>query len=331
MNTQKEVVAGIDLGGTHTKIGIVDRDMNFYGDKVINTNMNSFEQWVEDVSICITDICRNHDGITFVGLGLGAPNANPFTKCMENPANLHGWANDENRGILNVKKAFEEALGIKYVAVDNDANAAAFGEKCYGGAKNMQDFIVITLGTGVGAGIYVHNQLVYGRTGVAGELGHVIIKKDGRLCGCRRRGCLETYCSATGVARTMLELLSDDRQTPTSLRSISPNRLSSRLIYEAALNGCELSKKCFKITGTLLGEALADFACFSSPETFFLTGGLARSGDFILEPTIKAFKENLCFVYEGKVNIMLSEIMNKNPAILGAAALVWSELTNTHE
>ncbi len=326
MGTKKNVVAGVDLGGTHTKIGIVDRDMNFYGDKVINTNMNSFNQWVQDVSTCIKDICKNNQDIVLAGLGLGAPNANPFTKCIESPANLQSWANTENKGILDVKATFEKYLGIKTIALDNDANAAAFGEKCYGGAKKMKDFIVITLGTGLGAGIYIHDQLVYGYTGIAGELGHVIVEKGGRFCGCRRRGCLETYCSATGVARTMLELMADDRSIDTPLRNVEPNKMSSRLIYEEALKGCELSKRCFDVTGEILGRALADFTCFSSPEAFFITGGLARSGDLILNPTIASFEANLCFPYKGKVKVALSEIMNKNPAILGAAALAWNEL-----
>ena len=297
---------GIDIGGTNTVVGLVDKAGNVLGtDSVKTQSLPVLEEYVKTVSKLAKDlIAKNNVSIDdIVGLGIGAPNANYYTGNIEMAPNLP-WKQDK----VPLAKMFREELNIP-VTITNDANAAALGEKMYGVAKDMDNFIMITLGTGVGSGIVINGQLVYGHDGFAGELGHVIIERNGRLCGCGRRGCLETYCSATGIVRTAKE-----RNTPF---------LTSKDIYDAAVKGDETAIDIFKETGTRLGRALADMVVFSSPEAFVLFGGLAKAGDFIVKYTKEAMEEAIMPIFKGKVKILLSTMKDADAAVLGASALAW--------
>ena len=297
---------GIDIGGTNTVVGLVDKAGNVLGtDSVKTQSLPVLEEYVKTVSKLAKDlIAKNNVSIDdIVGLGIGAPNANYYTGNIEMAPNLP-WKQDK----VPLAKMFREELNIP-VTITNDANAAALGEKMYGVAKDMDNFIMITLGTGVGSGIVINGQLVYGHDGFAGELGHVIIERNGRLCGCGRRGCLETYCSATGIVRTAKE-----RNTPF---------LTSKDIYDAAVKGDETAIDIFKETGTRLGRALADMVVFSSPEAFVLFGGLAKAGDFIVKYTKEAMEETIMPIFKGKVKILLSTMKDADAAVLGASALAW--------
>lgn len=297
---------GIDIGGTNTVVGLVDKAGNVLGtDSVKTQSFPVLEEYVKTVSKLAKDlITKNNVSIDdIVGLGIGAPNANYYTGNIEMAPNLP-WKQDK----VPLAKMFREELNIP-VTITNDANAAALGEKMYGVAKDMDNFIMITLGTGVGSGIVINGQLVYGHDGFAGELGHVIIERNGRLCGCGRRGCLETYCSATGIVRTAKE-----RNTPF---------LTSKDIYDAAVKGDETAIDIFKETGTRLGRAFADMVVFSSPEAFVLFGGLAKAGDFIVKYTKEAMEESIMPIFKGKVKILLSTMKDADAAVLGASALAW--------
>ena len=297
---------GIDIGGTNTVVGLVDKEGNVLGtDSVKTQSFPVLEEYVKTVSKLAKDlIAKNNVSINeIVGLGIGAPNANYYTGNIEMAPNLP-WKQDK----VPLAEMFREELNIP-VTITNDANAAALGEKMYGVAKDMDNFIMITLGTGVGSGIVINGQLVYGHDGFAGELGHVIIERNGRLCGCGRRGCLETYCSATGIVRTAKE-----RNTPF---------LTSKDIYDAAVKGDETAIDIFKETGTRLGRALADMVVFSSPEAFVLFGGLAKAGDFIVKYTKEAMEEAIMPIFKGKVKILLSTMKDADAAVLGASALAW--------
>lgn len=297
---------GIDIGGTNTVVGLVDKEGKVLGtDSVKTQSFPILEEYVKTVSKLAKDlIAKNNVSIDeIVGLGIGAPNANYYTGNIEMAPNLP-WKQDK----VPLAKMFREELNIP-VTITNDANAAALGEKMYGVAKDMDNFIMITLGTGVGSGIVINGQLVYGHDGFAGELGHVIIERNGRLCGCGRRGCLETYCSATGIVRTAKE-----RNTPF---------LTSKDIYDAAVKGDETAIDIFKETGTRLGRAFADMVVFSSPEAFVLFGGLAKAGDFIVKYTKEAMEEAIMPIFKGKVKILLSTMKDADAAVLGASALAW--------
>ena len=248
-------------------------------------------------------------------MGVGAPNGNYYNGTIEFAPNLP-W-----KGVIPLSAMFEDKLGIP-TALTNDANAAAIGEMTYGAARGLRDFIMITLGTGVGSGIVVNGQLVYGHDGFAGELGHVIVERDGRICGCGRKGCLETYCSATGVARTAREFLVA-RSEPSLLREIPAEEIVSKDVYDAAIKGDKLALEIFEYTGTILGRALADFVAFSSPEAIVLFGGLAKSGDLIMKPIQKALEENVLKIYAGKTKLLLSQLKDADAAVLGASALGW--------
>ena len=297
---------GIDIGGTNTVVGLVDKEGNVLGtDSVKTQSFPVLEEYVKTVSKLAKDLIAKNNGSIddIVGLGIGAPNANYYTGNIEMAPNLP-WKQDK----VPLAKMFREELNIP-VTITNDANAAALGEKMYGVAKDMDNFIMITLGTGVGSGIVINGQLVYGHDGFAGELGHVIIERNGRLCGCGRRGCLETYCSATGIVRTAKE-----RNTPF---------LTSKDIYDAAVKGDETAIDIFKETGTRLGRAFADMVVFSSPEAFVLFGGLAKAGDFIVKYTKEAMEEAIMPIFKGKVKILLSTMKDADAAVLGASALAW--------
>lgn len=316
-NMEKPYVVGIDIGGTNTVFGIVDARGNILSIGSVKTQAyTQIEDYVDAVCSNLLPLIESQGGVEKIkGIGIGAPNGNYYSGTIEFAPNLP-W-----KGVIPLAALFEERLGIP-TALTNDANAAAVGEMTYGAARGMKDFIVITLGTGVGSGIVINGQLVYGHDGFAGELGHVIIRRDGRLCGCGRKGCLETYCSATGVARTAREFLTA-RTEPSLLRDIPAEDIVSKDVYDAAVKGDELAKEIFRFTGNILGEAIADFISFSSPEAIILFGGLTKSGDYIMKPVAESIEANVLNIYKGKTKLLVSELKDSDAAVLGASALAW--------
>ena len=314
---RKPYVIGLDLGGTNSEFGIVDANANIIASTRVKTaGHGDAIQYVDDCVAALRPIIEEVGGIGKIhAMGIGAPNGNYYTGCIEFAPNLP-W-----KGTIPLAQLFSERLGIP-VRLTNDANAAAIGEMQYGAAKGMQNFIMITLGTGVGSGIVINGQLVLGCDGLAGELGHVIVEKNGRQCGCGRKGCLETYCSATGVARTAREIV-EKSDKPTLLRDIPLNKIESKDVAIAASKGDEVARQIFAETGRILGEACADFAAFSSPEAFIFFGGLAKAGDLIMDPIKKAYEENVLKIYQGKAKFLLSELDGAGAAVLGASALGW--------
>ena len=315
--TMKSYVVGIDIGGTNTKLGIVDSRGTVLAKDSIKTNKHQrIEDYIQDLHQAFLSLVesQNLDG-EIVGIGVGAPNANYFKGTIEGAVNLP-W-----KGVVPFVKLMEEVFHIP-VRITNDANAAAIGEMTYGLARGVKDFIMITLGTGVGSGIVANGQLVYGSDGNAGELGHVIVRPNGRLCGCGRSGCLETYTSATGVARTAREFLELQR-VESLLRRIPVQDITSKDVYDAAMAGDALAKEIFEYTGKILGEAFASFVAFSSPKMIVLFGGLTHAGDLIMRPIKEAMEDNLLNIYKGKVELVLSQLNEADAAILGASALGW--------
>lgn len=317
VNMEKPYVVGMDIGGTNTVFGVVDSRGNVLASDSIKTQEHEeIDEYVDAVCKKLIPLLQQFGGAEkFKGMGVGAPNGNYYKGTIEFAPNLP-W-----KGVIPLAAMFEDKLGIP-TALTNDANAAAIGEMTYGAARGLRDFIMITLGTGVGSGIVVNGQLVYGHDGFAGELGHVVVERDGRLCGCGRKGCLETYCSATGVARTAREFLVA-RSEPSSLREIPAEEIVSKDVYDAAIKGDKLALEIFEYTGTILGRALADFIAFSSPEAIILFGGLAKSGDLIMKPIQKAMDENVLKIYAGKTKLLLSQLKDADAAVLGASALGW--------
>lgn len=314
----KPYVVGIDIGGTNTVFGIVDARGQVLASNSIKTRKHSnINDYIDELHHELTKLMEATSTVNKIhGIGIGAPNGNFFTGMIEDGVNLP-WPTP-----IPLAQLVNEKFGIP-VAVTNDANAAAIGEMTYGVARGLKDFIMITLGTGVGSGIVINGQLVYGHDGFAGELGHVISKRNnGRLCGCGRTGCLETYCSATGVARTAREFL-EIRHEPSILRNIPVDEITSKDVYDAAMAGDPIAKEIFEYTGEILGEALADFTVFSAPEAFVLFGGLAKAGDLILKPVRNSMEKNMLSIWKGKVKILLSELKEADAAILGASALGW--------
>lgn len=319
MNTNKPYVIGVDLGGTNTVFGIVNANGEVIAENSIRTQeYPTVEAFVKAGCDCLQPIIDQVGGIDRIkAMGIGAPNGNYYHGTIEHAPNLP-W-----KGIIPLADMFSQALGIP-VALTNDANAAAIGEMIYGAAKGMKNFIVITLGTGVGSGIVINGQLVYGHDGFAGELGHVTMVRgeEGRPCGCGRKGCLESYCSATGVARTAREILAKSSE-PSILRDIPAEQITSRDVAIAADKGDKVAQDIFKFTGKMLGEACADFAAFSSPEAFIFFGGLTNAGHLIMDP-IKATYDNCVLpIFKGKAQFLVSGLMNANAAVLGASALGW--------
>ncbi len=313
----KPYVLGIDIGGTNTVFGIVDARGNVLASSSIKTQKHSnFNDYLEELHTEASRLIDAYDATDKIqGIGIGAPNANYYTGRIDNAVTLP-WPS------LPLAQLVSEKFGIP-VAITNDANAAALGEMTYGAARGLKDFIMITLGTGVGSGIVINGQVVYGHDGLAGELGHVIIKRNnGRLCGCGRTGCLETYCSATGVARSAREFL-EIRTEPSLLRNIPVEEITSKDVYDAAVQGDQIAKDIFTYTGTLLGEAMADMMVFSSPEAFILFGGLAKSGDMLMRPLKEAMDKNILSMFKGKPKVILSELKEADAAVLGASALGW--------
>lgn len=314
----KPNVVGIDIGGTNSVFGIVDAQGNVLASNSIKTQAYPvLEEYINALGNGILDLVAKNGGIEKIkGIGVGAPNANYYTGNIEHAANLP-W-----KGIVPFAKMLSEKVGVP-VTLTNDANAAAIGEMKYGAARGMRDFIMITLGTGVGSGVVANGQLIYGHDGNAGELGHVIVRRDGRPCGCGNKGCLETYTSATGVARTAKEMLQNRAGEDSLLRKIELDKITSKDVFDAAMAGDAIAKDIFAFTGQILGEALADFVKFSSPEAFVLFGGLAKAGDLLLNPLKKAMDDNLMPVFKGKVKVLFSEMKDADAAVLGASALAW--------
>lgn len=324
MNSQqgiKPYVIGLDLGGTNSVFGIVDSRGEIKATTSIKTQgYNNAEDYVDAAVEGLQLIIDQVGGIdTIKAMGIGAPNANFYKGTIEYAPNLV-WANTT---IVPLAQMFSERLNNIPVAMTNDANAAAIGEMTYGVARGMKNFIMITLGTGVGSGIVVNGQLLYGHDGFAGELGHVtMVRKDGRTCGCGRTGCLETYCSATGVARTARELLSKTER-PSLLRELDPEKITSLDVSIAAGKGDEIANEIFKFTGKMLGEACADFASFSSPEAFIFFGGLVKAGDLIMNPIKEAYDAHIMKIFKGKAQFLVSSLDGASAAVLGASAIGW--------
>ncbi len=328
MNTKQEnrnaaaamepLAIGIDIGGTGTKFGIVDRVGNllFSGEMSTRNHMDVLP-YIDELYENIAPLIEQAGGIGRIkGIGIGAPNGNYYKNTIEYAANLP-W-----KGIIPFGKMAEDKFKLP-VVLTNDANAAAIGEMMYGAAQGMNDFIMITLGTGVGSGIVANGKLVYGHDGFAGELGHTIIIPDGRLHeGTQKRGSLESYASATGVRLSAIEFMQKSDK-PSLLRAIPHHEIDSKKVYEAAIEGDELAKEIFDFTGKILGMALANFVMFSSPEAIVLFGGLTKAGEFILKPTREHMEANLVQVFQNKVKILVSHLKESDAAILGASALVW--------
>jgi len=312
---------GVDIGGTNTKFGIVDREGKILKQGRMLTNaQETVQSFISELYDHLSPLIKKTGGVSqFAGIGIGAPNGNYYTGNIEYAANLK-W-----KGIVPLAAMLQEKFSMR-VKLTNDANAAAAGEQQYGCAKGMRDFITITLGTGVGSGIFINGKIVLGHDGFAGELGHTIIRPGGRLHkGTGIRGPLEAYASATGVRETALEMLKENPSTPSMLREINPTNLTSEKVYECAVAGDKIALDIFQFTGQILGEALANFVMFSSPEAIVLFGGLTKAGDLILNPTREAMEANLVQVFKNKVKLVFSNLKEADAAILGASALVWEE------
>jgi len=315
----KGYVVGVDIGGQSAMIGIVDRRANILARSRMDTKVYGeadAEKFMDDLCANIRKIAEHVDWDNIEGIGIGAPNGNYYQGTIEGAANLP-WG----KGIVPLRDYIAKKTG-KPVTVTNDANAAAIGEMHYGNAKGMTNFIEITLGTGVGSGIVVNGQMVYGHDGFAGELGHTCaVRYNGRQCNCGKVGCLETYASAIGVARTAREWL-DMSDEPSTLRSLEV--ITSKDVYDAAIAGDSIAKKVFEFTGQKLGESFADFVAFSTPEAIILFGGLAEAGDLIMKPIVEAMEANLLSIWKGgKVKVLRSGLKDSDAAILGAGALAW--------
>lgn len=315
----KQYVVGIDIGGTNSVFGVVDaRGTILYSGAIKTGKYTDIDDYITELGKGLDLVIDQAGGRENIkGVGVGAPNGNYFSGCIEFAPNLP-W-----KGKIPLAQLISDKLGGIPVTLTNDANAAAIGEMTYGVARGMKDFIVITLGTGVGSGIVIGGNLVYGHDGFAGELGHVIVRRNnGRLCGCGRHGCLEAYTSATGVARTAREYL-EIRKDESLLREIDPDEITSKDVFDAAMKNDKIALEIFEATGTMLGEAFADFVAFSSPEAIILFGGLARAGDLIMEPIKRSMEKNMLKVFEGKTKLLFSQLKESDAAVLGASALGW--------
>jgi glucokinase len=311
---------GIDIGGTGTKFGIVDKDGNvLFSGEMSTKKHKEIEGFIDELHGLLGELIEKAGGIgKFRGIGVGAPNGNFYTGNIEYAPNLP-WS-----GIIPIAKMMSDKFQLP-VTLTNDANAAAIGEMMYGAAKGMRDFIMITLGTGVGSGIVANGQVMYGHDGFAGELGHTIVIPDGRMHqGTGKRGSLESYASATGVRLTALEMLENSTED-SLLRTADKETLDSKVVYDAAIKGDKLAMEIFEFTGKILGLALANAVMFSSPEAIILFGGLTKSGDLILKPTRRHMEENLIQVFQNKVKILVSHLKESDAAILGASALAWEK------
>lgn len=314
----KSLVIGLDLGGTNSVFGVVDSKGEIIATTSIKTQAYpSVDQYIMESVKAIKQIAEQVGGMEKIrAMGIGAPCGNYYKGTIEHAAHLV-WA----KGIVPLANMFVNELGIP-VVVTNDAKAAAMGEMKYGVAVGMTNFVELTLGTGVGSGIVANGQLIYGFDGFAGELGHMIVEPDGRPCGCGRKGCLETYCSATGVVRTAIAMLEESPEA-TSLRDIATDKLTSYEVYKAAMAGDAMAQEVFKQTGRRIGIACANIATFLSPEAFIFFGGLAQAGELLLHPIEEAYNENVLSLYKGKARFLMSGLDGAKAAILGASAIAW--------
>lgn len=318
---QKQFVVGVDIGGQTSKIGLVDARGDVLFQNVIRTDIYGedagayVKDLAEAIKACVEQGGKQLEEVR--GVGVGAPNGNYYTGEIAFAPNIVWAANHA----VPFSKLLSEALDGMPVSLTNDANAAAVGEMAYGAARGMKNFIMITLGTGVGSGIVIDGKVVYGSDGFAGELGHTCVeRKNGRPCGCGKTGCLEAYCSAMGIARTAREWLQATDE-PSSLRDL--DSISSKDIFDAAKAGDAMALRLFEYTGTILGRSFADFVAFSAPEAIVLFGGLARAKEFLYEPMKRAMEDNLLKIWKGKVQIVFSQLKESDAAILGASALAW--------
>lgn len=314
-----KIVVGVDIGGTNTVFGFIDEDGNNLAHSSIPTKRYSIvSDYINELAKQIRAL-KNvlTEDIEIIGIGIGAPNANYYTGEIMYAANLP-W-----KTVIPLAKMMKSHFNVPIV-VTNDANAAAVGEMVFGGAKGMKDFIVITLGTGLGSGIISNGELVYGHNGFAGEVGHIEVAVGGRECGCGGKGCLETYVSASGVKRTVYKFLAED-MSDSELRIIPFHGLSAKMVSEAAQKGDVIAQKTFEHTGKMLGKALANVVAVTGPEAIFLFGGLAKAGDLLFEPVKRHFEENVLKYFKGMVKILPSAL-SSNAAILGASALIWKKL-----
>lgn len=320
----QKLAIGIDIGGQSSKCGVVTHDGTILCQSVVTSLIDSFDEYLTLLANTVKDLVRQTaDRGTVAGIGIGAPNANRLDGTIRYAPNLK-WARgaDGKPGVVYLADRLQEATGL-HVRITNDANAAARGERTYGVAKGIDDFIMLTLGTGVGSGIISHGRLVYGHDGFAGELGHVCVEQDGRQCNCGLKGCLETYASAMGVARTAREFLKKD-SGKSILHNLDPEKISSKDIYEAAVQGDSLAKEIFTYTGRILGRAMGDFVKFSSPQAIVLFGGLTKSREFFHDDMVKAMNDNLMQIWKGQIQILYSSLKESDAAILGASSMVWS-------
>lgn len=318
----RQAAIGIDIGGTNTVMGLVDKDGKVIDQKSIPTDTQPdykiyMDALCDAVKVLIAD---NDQDLEIMGIGLGAPNGNYYNGTIEFAPNLNF------EGVVPVVDYIKSKFDYPHIVLTNDANAAAIGEMIYGGAKGMKDFIMITLGTGVGSGIVVNGEMVYGHDGFAGEIGHTIVDPNGRDCGCGRKGCLETYTSAPGIKRTVFELLSSMIE-PSVLRSVSYDDLHAKMIDEEARKGDVIALEAFEYTGEVLGLKLADACAHTSPEAIFLFGGLAQAGELIFEPVKKYMEEHMLNIYKDKVKVLPSQLPPGEAAVLGSSALVWKEMS----
>lgn len=316
----EEVALGIDIGGTYTKFGFIRRNGEaIYDGSIQTTGHTDLKSYQAALAEAIKDAFgRFRNEYSLAGVGIGAPNGNYYKGTIEFAPNLD-W-----KEVVPFVELFKEHFDLP-MALTNDANAAAIGEMIYGSASGMNDFVIITLGTGLGSGLVVNGEVVYGHDGFAGEVGHVQVYENGRMCGCGRRGCFETYASASGLRRTVFELLCDET-FPSSLRDISFHDMTAKKIADAAKEGDPIATRAFEITGKILGMKLADTVAHTSPEAIFLFGGLTNAGDILFKPTRESFEDNLLKVYKNKIKIVPSGLQETNAAVLGASALVWKEL-----
>ena len=318
---EKPYVLGLDMGGTNSVLGIVDARGHVIARTSIKTqDYKDIKKYVDALYNAAIQIIEPVGGLEmFRGIGAGAPNGNYYTGNIEHAPNLP-W-----KGIVPFSELMAEKFGMP-CTITNDANAAAMGEMTYGAAKGMKNFIMITLGTGVGSGIVIDGKVVYGHDGFAGELGHTVAVRgeNARLCGCGGRGHLEAYASATGVARTAKEILTTTKKK-SLLRDLDIDNITSKDVYDAAEKGDEIAKEIFDFTGTILGQKLADFIAFSAPEAIIMFGGLTKSGHWILDPVVKAMNENVMGIWKNKVKVMFSDLKEADAAVLGASALAWGE------
>jgi len=318
-------VIGMDIGGTNTVLGLVDRAGTCFAETTLPTlGTEPVERFLPRLYERLEMLLHRatDEGFALQGIGIGAPNANYYTGTIEYPPNL-AW-----EGVTPLAGLVRERFGVP-VALTNDANAAVLGEMLFGAAQGMKNFLVVTLGTGLGSGIVVDGTVLYGSDGFAGELGHVTVVQHGRQCGCGRRGCLETYASATGIRRTVAELIADrmDAQTNQSpLRDIPFSALTAAQIAQAAQAGDALALEAFERTGDILGRTLANTIAYLSPEAIILFGGLANAGELLLQPTRSAMQTHTLNIFQGKTRLLVSALMERNAAVLGAAALIWKEL-----